>query len=213
MATMLTDVLENTLNRNLPRSPRARELAAALRGRGLEIEVRDTPWRLRLESDGALLHLRSDPARGAPADAKAADATLSGSALALVALAGSDPEGVIRRGEVRISGDAQVAQSFRELTQLLRPDLEEELSRFVGDGPAHQALRLVGRAVDFGRRSLRSGALNIAEFLSHESRDTVPKPEAESLFRDIDGLREDVDRLEARIALLARRTGGTGENA
>jgi len=208
MATMLTEVLENTLNRNLPRSPRARELAAALRGRGLEIEIRDTPWRLRLESDGILLHLRSDPARAAPADA-----TLSGSPVALVALAGSDPEGVIRRGEVRISGDAQVAQSFRELTRLLRPDLEEELSRFIGDGPAHQALRLVGRAVDFGRRSLRSGALNVAEFLSHESRDTVPTPEAESLFRDIDALREDVDRLEARIALLARRTGGTGENA
>lgn len=217
---MLTEILERSLNRNLPRSPRARELAAALSGRRLRVELRGTARHIEVESTGALLRLRSgalrDAANPPPGDAPSPqpagpDAQVSGSPLALLALAGSDPEAVIRRGDVRISGDAEVARGFRELVLLLRPDLEEELSRFVGDAPAHHAMRLAARVLTFGRRAAATGVRNVAEFLGHETRDAVPKPEAESLFRDIERLREDVDRIEARIAQLGGSPGGPGE--
>jgi ubiquinone biosynthesis protein UbiJ len=211
---MLTEVLEKLLNRNLPRSPRARELAAELGGRRLRIAVENSPWEICLESTGARLALRAEPVTaGAAADERPADATLSGSPLALLALAGSDPEAVLRRGAVRLDGDLAVAQGFRELARLLRPDLEEELSRLIGDGPAHQALRLGRSVFDSGRRAIESGALNLAEYLGHESRDLAPATEAESLFRDVERLRDDVDRLAARIELLARGSGRTREDA
>jgi ubiquinone biosynthesis protein UbiJ len=38
---------------------------------------------------------------------------------------------VIQRGDVTIRGDAEVAQKFRELAMLLKPDVEEELSRLI----------------------------------------------------------------------------------
>jgi ubiquinone biosynthesis protein UbiJ len=211
---MLTQVLEQVLNRNLPRSPRARELTAELQGRRLRIAVEHSPWLICLESTGSSLALRADPVRArAAADERPADATISGSALALLALAGADPEDVLRRGAVRLDGDLAVAQAFRALARLLRPDLEEELSRWIGDGPAHQALRFARSVFDAGRRAVQTGALNVAEYLSHERRDVVPATEAESLFRDVERLRDDVDRLAARIDLLARGSGDTGEGA
>ena len=62
-------------------------------------------------------------------DGQPPDADISGSLLNLAALAGSHPEEVIQRGDVTIRGDAEVAQKFRELAMLLKPDVEEELSQ------------------------------------------------------------------------------------
>jgi ubiquinone biosynthesis protein UbiJ len=115
---------------------------------------------------------------------------------------------VIRRGAVTISGDAQIAEQFRELALLLRPDVEEELSRLIGDTPAHQALRFVRAATGFGERAARTGVRNIAEYFAHESRDLVPRAEAEDFYRGVERLREQLDRLEARTTLIARRADG-----
>ena len=109
---------------------------------------------------------------------------------------------MIRRGDVTIRGDAEVAQRLRELAMLLRPDVEEELSRLIGDTPAHQALRLVRRVTGFGRRFARTGVRNTAEYLAHESRDLVPRAEAEDFYRGVERLREDLDRLDARTRLI-----------
>jgi ubiquinone biosynthesis protein UbiJ len=84
----------------------------------------------------------------------------------------------------------------------LKPDVEEELSRIIGDTPAHQALRLVRLATGFGRRAATTGMRNVAEYLAHERRDLVPRAEAEDFYRGVERLREDLDRLEARAGLL-----------
>ncbi len=131
-----------------------------------------------------------------------ADGEISGSLMSLGSLAGPHPEEVIRRGDVTIRGDAELAQKFRELAMLLRPDVEEELSKLIGDTPAHQALRLVKSITGFGRRAASTGVRNMAEYLAHETRDLVPGAEAEDFYRSVEKLREDLDRLEARTRLL-----------
>ncbi len=199
---MLTEAIENLLNRNLARSPRARELTRALTGKRLRIEARTLGWVLLTESLGTSLRLTRD------ADDAPVDASISGTLFNLGALAGSEPEEVIRRGEVRIDGDAEIAQKFRELAMLLRPDVEEELSRLIGDTPAHQALRLVRMAAGFGRRAADTGVRNVAEYLAHERGDLVPRAEAEDFYSAVERLREDLDRLEARAAQLDRGESG-----
>jgi len=194
---MLTQAIENLLNRNLPRSPRARELAAALVGRRVRIEARDFRWVLIAESLNTSIRLTRESTDGQPPDAD-----ISGSLLNLAALAGSHPEEVIQRGDVSIRGDAEVAQKFRELAMLLKPDVEEELSRLIGDSPAHQALRLVRLATGFGRRAAQTGVRNVAEYLAHERGDLVPRAEAEDFYRGVERLREDLDRVEARVHLI-----------
>ena len=194
---MLTQSIENLLNRNLPRSPRALELCAALAGKRVRVEAQGLGWVLLIECLSTSVRLT----KNAPAD-QPADAEIAGTLLNLAALAGSHPEEVIQRGDVSIRGNAEVAQQFRELAMLLKPDVEEELSRLIGDTPAHQALRFVRMATGFGRRAARTGVRNVAEYLAHESRDLVPRAEAEDFYRGVERLREDLDRLEARTRFL-----------
>jgi ubiquinone biosynthesis protein UbiJ len=193
---MLTQAIENLLNRNLPRRPRAGELTGALRGKAVRIEARGLGWVVFVESLGTSVRLSKTGDH--------ADAEISGSLMSLAALAGPHPEEVIRRGDVTIRGDAEIAQRFRELAMLLAPDVEEELSRLIGDTPAHQALRFVRSMAGAGRRAATTQVRNVAEYLAHESRDLVPRAEAEDFYRSVERLREDLDRLDARAQLLER---------
>lgn len=197
---MLTATLENVLNRGLPRSPRAQQLCAELTGRSVAVEVREIT-RLRLESTGSTL-------RVTPVAVGGADAEIVGGPFGLLALGGERPEAVLQRGDVEIRGDAELAQKFRELVLLLRPDLEEELSGFIGDVPAHQIGRFARMARGWTHRAARTTAENLAEYLGHERRHLVPRNEGEPFLRGVDAAREDVDRLEARIDLLAQKRGG-----
>ena len=126
---MLTATLENLLNRGLPRSPRARTLCAALAGRSVAIVVPNFV-RLRVTSTGQTLAVTREDAP--------ADASISGGLVSLLALLGESAQDVVQRGAVNITGDSDLAQSFRELLQLLRPDPEEELSLLIGDVPARR---------------------------------------------------------------------------
>jgi ubiquinone biosynthesis protein UbiJ len=194
---MLTQAIENLLNRNLPRSPRARALCESLVGKRVRVEARGLGWILIAEALTSSIRLTRDSTDGQPPDAD-----IKGSLLNLAALAGSHPEEVIQRGDVTIRGDAEVAQKFRELAMLLKPDVEEELSKLIGDTPAHQALRLVRMATGFGQRAAQTSVRNVAEYLAHERGDLVPRAEAEDFYRGVERLREDLVRIVARARLL-----------
>jgi len=193
---VLTQAIENLLNRNLPRSPRAQELCEMLKGKTVRIEAEGLGWRLDCESLGTSLKLAKAEQSRTP------DAEIAGSLMNLAALAGAHPEEVIQRGDVRIRGDAELAQKFRELAMLLKPDVEEELSKLIGDTPAHQALRLAKAVTGFGRRAVNTGVRNVAEYLAHERGDLVPRAEAEDFYRGVERLREDLDRLDARTRMM-----------
>ena len=193
---MLTATIENVLNRGLPRSPRAQQLCAELSGRTVAVEVREIT-RLLVESTGSTLRITRGDA--------GADAEIVGGPFGLLALSGKTPEAVLQRGDVEIRGDAELARKFRELALLLRPDLEEALSELTGDLAAHRVGRLARMAFGWTRQTAATTAENLAEYLAHERRHLVPCNEGEQFLRGVDQLREDVDRLEARIALLGQR--------
>jgi ubiquinone biosynthesis protein UbiJ len=191
----MLSTLENVLNRGLPRSPRARQLCSELAGRSLGIEVAGVT-RIVVRSNGDVLECKREAAA-------AADADISGSAINLLALAGASPEAVLQSGSVQIRGDAEIARKYRQLARLLTPDLEEELSLAIGDVPAHQLGRLARTLFDWSRQTAATAVQNVAEYLAHERADLVPRAEGEQFTGGVEQLREDVDRLEARINLLA----------
>jgi ubiquinone biosynthesis protein UbiJ len=193
---MLTATIETVLNRGLPRSPRAQQLCAELVGRRIAVEVREIA-RVLVESTGNSLRLTRGDA--------AADVEIVGGPFGLLALGGDSPQSVLQRADVQIRGDAELAQKFRELALLLRPDLEEELSLVLGDVPAHQVGRFARMVLGWSRRAAATTVQNFAEYLAHEQRDLVPRNEGDQFLRGVDALREDVDRLEARLDLLASR--------
>ena len=201
---MIESLIENVLNRGLPRSIRAQQLCRELEGRRIGVSVPGI-GRWMLESTGVSLKVSRDSA-GARDDAAGvptpADAEITGGVVSLMALAGPNAQEVLQRGDASITGDAELAERFQELGRLLRPDLEEELSGFIGDVPAHQMGRFARAAMSFGKRVADTTVRNAAEFLAHEKRDLVPRAEADQFLKGVDALREDVDRLEARIEQL-----------
>jgi ubiquinone biosynthesis protein UbiJ len=194
---MFTDTIENVLNRGLPRSPRARQLCRELQGHRVGVEVSGFT-RFIVESTGETLQLKRDAAG-------TAEAEIIGGPFSLLALAGDSPEAVIQRGDVQIRGDVELAQRFRELAMLLRPDIEEEVSKVIGDVPAHHLGRFARGAFAWTRNAASTQVRNVAEYLAHERQHLVPRAEADQLLKGVDTLRENVDRLEARIELLARK--------
>jgi len=198
---MLAATLGNLLNRGLPRSVRARTLCGELAGRSLALEVRGL-GRLRLESNGALL---TAAVSGDPADAE-----LAVGPLGLLALAAAGAQAAVQRGDATMSGDGETAAKFRELLTLLRPDPEEELSLVLGDVPAHQLGRLGRLAAAWSGRAADTLWRAGADYLAHERADLVSRPEGEQFLRGVDALREDVDRLAARIELVLGRGAAPG---
>jgi ubiquinone biosynthesis protein UbiJ len=61
----------------------------------------------------------------------------------------------------------------------------------------------------WARRARRTAGENIAEYLQEEGRDLVTKTELEEFLRGVDGVRESVDRIEARLILIERRAKST----
>jgi ubiquinone biosynthesis protein UbiJ len=193
---MLLGRLQDVLNRNVAGSRRAQELTRRLDGRALELEVTNTPLKIFMEArDGRIVLAER---RDTPADAR-----LAGTPLSLLTLAGPGAEGRLRSGKVRIEGDAEIAQAFRELLEQTRPDFEEELSQIIGDVAARRVANLAREVLAFGRRAGDSLATSAAEYLQEEGRDVPARIEVEEFLREVDRLRDDVERLEARLTRLA----------
>jgi len=190
--------LESLLNRNLAASSAARALCQRLDTKVLALHVEGLPLSVYFKAQGESMTLHTEH-QGTP------DATLSGSPLSLLRLAGPAPEAALRGGSVHIEGDAEVAQTFSELLKAAQPDLEEELSRVVGDVAAHQIGNAARSAFGFARRAKDTFMQNVAEYLQEEGRDVPNRTEAEEFLQGVDKVRDDVERLEARLSLLEKR--------
>jgi ubiquinone biosynthesis protein UbiJ len=193
---MIRSTLENLLNRGLPRSVRARQLCTELDGRRLAVEAPGL-GRWLIESTGTSLRLH----RGS----ETADASIVGGPLSLLLTGADVSREPLRQRTVEVHGDAEIAAKFQALLRLLTPDLEEELALLVGDVYAHRIGQLTRGALRWSRSALDTLWRDIGEYASHERRDLVSRPEGEAFLRDVDALREDVDRLAARLELLEHR--------
>jgi len=195
---MLLSAIESTLNRNIANSSAARGLCTKLSGKSVRVVLVGVPLQVKLHAENERVVLTRD-------ETSAVDATLSGSPLGLLNLAGNQPESALRGGSVRIEGDAEVAQAFRNLLKAAAPDIEEELSRIVGDVAAHQLGNTVRSMLGFGKRVGETFIQNVGEYLSEEGRDVPSKTEADEFMHAVDVLRDDAERFEARLAALEQK--------
>jgi ubiquinone biosynthesis protein UbiJ len=188
--------IELLINRGIGLSSTARAMAVALEGETLDVRLEGTPVRLRLTALEGRVRVTA-----ATGEAPAA-ATLSGSPLAMLRLLGGDPQALIRSGDVQMTGNTDVANQFRDLLHMARPDLEEELSKLTGDPVAHQLGNLARGIVDWGSRTAESVSRSVGEYLTEERRTLPTRPEVEEFYREVDRVANDVERAEARLSRL-----------
>jgi ubiquinone biosynthesis protein UbiJ len=180
------------LNRNIQETTPARELCVKLDNKTVAVRVKDTALAMYFEIRDEVVLLATD------SDAEP-DVVITGSLLTLAGMAKSSSEGALRDGSLDLTGDAYTAQAFQELLALAKPDIEEELSMFVGDVAAHHVGELARGLGNWAREARDTMGMNIREYLQEESGDLPSRYEVERFTQQLDSLRDDVARLEARF--------------
>jgi ubiquinone biosynthesis protein UbiJ len=186
------ELLEACLNRLLELDPDSAALLDALAGRVFAFEITGPGigFVLAPGADGVRVHA---PGTVAP------DVTVRGRPAALLRhLAG-------RGGHIEVAGDVELAQRLQQVLARLDPDWEEALAAWVGGSAARNLCRGAAALRDCMRTARASLGASVSEYLRYERRVLVDRPEAETFVGAVDDLRDDVERLRARLQRLDRR--------
>jgi len=191
--------IETSLNKYLQLDPEALPRFAVLEGKIIEVEVTGLNQHLFLfpSADGFMVLMAFDGD---------ADATISGSPLALARLGmADDPRDQLFAGEVEIKGDTRVANQFSKLLSQLNIDWEELLAQNVGDIAAHKMGNIFKDMGQWIKRSSQSVNLDAGEYLQEEIHLSPANAELRNFIQQVDEVRESADRLAARIELLKNK--------
>ncbi len=179
------------LNRLLARERWARERLVPFAGRAARIECGPFAVQLGVRAGGTF-----EPGANAPDVTVSMDPSTLPQAL-------REPRALMRN--VRLDGDAEFAQALSYVLQNLRPEPEEELSRFVGDAAAQRIVGFLRAAFAQAQEAGARLASTAADYFVAENPLLVARAEAEAFARDVGALRDDVERLTKRIEGLASR--------
>jgi ubiquinone biosynthesis protein UbiJ len=201
---LITNYLPSALNRYLALDPESHARLHELKNKIVTIEllVNETPlykesitqFQMQFSETGIKLKT---------AEFSMSDTHIKGTPLSLLRMAlTNDDRKKFFSEDVSIEGNLELGQQVIALFDALEIDWEEYLSRWVGDISAHQLTRFARKIKNISKRFQSTLTQNINEYV-HEEVDLFPPPEAlHDFFHDVDTLRMDADRLEARIQKL-----------
>ena len=110
--------------------------------------------------------------------------------------------------QVEVVGDTALAHEIRHVAQNLRWDVEEDLSRVVGDIAAHRMVNTARELNRWQRGTTENLARAAAAYWTEERPLIAAKHAVERFNRDVDTLRDDVARLEKRVEQIVRKDAG-----
>lgn len=193
---LLIAALEEAIARFLSLDEKRSDYLQPLIGKVIELDITSLNIRLYLcpTPDGIqLFHEMNGQA----------DVVFSGSAWAFASMSLSDsPKKALFSGKISIEGDVQVARHFQALFEKIDIDWQSILAKITGETLASGLMDFFKSSHAWRKESFETFKLNMVEYLQEETRDLPAAAEAELFFSDIDVLRADCDRLEARIERL-----------
>ncbi|HEV2110172.1 MAG TPA: SCP2 sterol-binding domain-containing protein [Gammaproteobacteria bacterium] len=190
--------VELALNAAIQGSTGARADLRRLAGKVIALSLEGLPLKLWFLPQAERLTVAADYHGEADIEVRVPAASLLGSALQRD---DNPPRGM------QINGDAETAQVFSRLLKQADLDLEELLSRYTGDVAAHQIGNVFRGLRRWGRDAGGRLGRDLADYLQYESRDLPPRREVEAFLAGVDRLRDDAERLEARLKRAATRAG------
>lgn len=189
------------INRVLSDYPIARERLALYAGKTISVSVAGITSNLRVAAEGdfEMIGLGSQSsainAQKAPPNIEF-DVSFMVPVALVPRLARGDEAAF---SEVVFSGDSEFAATLSAVARNVKWDVEEDLSKAIGDVAAH---RIVGtaRSLNEWQRDTKSRTTkNVAEYLTEEKRTFITARKLELLAVENETLRDDVARLDARI--------------
>ena len=186
--------VSDALNTALANDPQAVQLAVEVSPCVANVEVQGLGLRTSVVVAEGAMRLHSG-------HAVEADIDISGPPLALAKLA-LNPTNDRSGGAVRIRGDAFKLQGLRRLMAHLDLDAEEWMALRVGDVLAHQLGNWVRGTTDWARRTGGHLSQDAADYLLAEVALLTSREQLDEFGYCVDVLRDDVERVAARISRL-----------
>ena len=133
------------------------------------------------------------------------DTVLRGSPVSLFKMGlVSNAANLLLKGEIEITGDTRLGHQFKNVFSQMDIDWSEPLADLVGDGLAHQIVQSGKSFSQWGKDTVKSVSMSLSEYLQEESRDVVTETELMLFNNAVDQLRDDVDRLQAKVKTLSK---------
>ena len=194
--------LEAALNRALALDPETRDGLRALHGRKVALRIDAPPLALQVRVNGERLEV--GPVDDDIEPDLSVRSTIAGLVSQLPFFRNDDAPPV---GKLRIEGDADLARRLQKLAGRFDPDWQQPFAAVFGDVVGVQVANAIAGGLKHARGAAGAFASNAAEYVTEESRDVVPREELNAFHDDVDTLRDDVDRIAARVARLRPHTG------
>lgn len=189
------------INHLLRNADWARARLEPFAGCGVRFEIPPASAAFTVGTDGCLLP------SGSRTDAVTV-VRLTASALARLVWLHEDPA----RQEVQVEGDTAFASALTGVLSGLRWDVEEDLSRIVGDVAAHRLTQAGAGLLAWQGKAASNLTHALAEYWTEEQPLLVSREALRQFLQAVDALRDDTERLEKRIDRVLRsvtlRTGG-----
>ncbi len=107
---------------------------------------------------------------------------------------------------ITLDGDTELAASLGKVLRNIQWEYEEDLSHLIGDAAAHQIGEFGRKAASEAKRQTLNVAQMFSEYWQEEQPLIAKKRHVENFLKDVDALREDVERLEKRLEKLMEPT-------
>ena len=199
MPSFIFSPVEKIVNYGLSLDPNATQYLIPLTGKILKIELVGMPFDFFLKfTKRKIFFLTSTD--------EVIDTRIVGSPVSLLSLllAKGDPEKNYRSA-VSIIGDTDVAQRVSALFAKLDIDWEEQLSGVVGDMAARIIAQTFRNLVRWGASTKDLLQQNLTEFIQEELELLPSMEEVEYFLSSVDKVRDNVERLSARINKLKQK--------
>ncbi len=189
-------VLETLINKCLSNDLQTLARLQELEGKTIKLDITD--WRLNFfivaKHNGVACRKNSN---GEP------DTIISGSLqnLCKVGIA-QDKQQAIKQHKIQFSGDAHTGIAMQQVLSNLDIDWEAHMAEIVGDTSAHLLGTSLKKAFNFGKSIVSSLQRNVDEYIHHEVKLCPTPTDLAHFYKEINILRNDVERLEAKVNLL-----------
>lgn len=199
MPESLLASLEIGLNRYLAEDSVALDALTDLQDHviGLQLREFDVQLYLRLHAGGVQLLSEHE----AEPDARIQSSLPS---LARALLQPQAQQAMTLSGDIQVEGNLELVQDFLAILRNADFDPEEWLAQRIGDVAAYRTGQLLRGVFDAGRRGFGGLISDGSRYLQQENGDLISAEEARGWLDAVDGLRNGVDRLEARIQRLRK---------
>ena len=107
---------------------------------------------------------------------------------------------------ITLEGDTELATALGKVLRNIQWEYEEDLSQLIGDAAAHQIGEFGRKAASEAKRQTLNVAQMFSEYWQEEQPLIAKKRHVEHFLRDVDALREDVERFEKRLDKLTETT-------